>query len=243
MVQFAQGQIAVNFGFAIRDRMPQQLFKVCIGNVQHIALIIAIQVHIFIRMHGSRSMHGDFLAQPDVLHACADKQLVLAALDFPAVSLDIPETERLIVQRNGDALFLAGGERYAGKAFQFLCRAEKLTVLFSNIQLHNFRSCHAAGVRYGKADPLFIGSHIAVRKRRVAHTIAKREAHSFFRRGKVAVADVQPFAVLHGLAAGGKVGGAGDVGVGQRPCFCQLAAGIDLAGQRIRNGARPRLTA
>ena len=188
-------------------------------------------------------MHGDFLAQPDVLHACADKQLVLAALDFPAVSLDIPKTERLIVQHDGDALFLAGGECYAGKAFQFLCRAEKLTVLFSNIQLHNFRSCHAAGVRYGKADPLFIGSHIAVRKRRVAHAIAKREAHSFFRRGKVAVADVQSFAVLHSLAAGGKVGGAGDVGVGQRPCFCQLAAGIDLAGQRIRNGARPRLTA
>ena len=194
-------------------------------------------------MHGSRSMYGDFLAQPDVFHACADKQLVLAALDFPAVSLDIPETERLIVQHDGDALFLTGGKRYAGKAFQFLCRTEKLTVLFSNIQLHDFRTCHAAGVRYGKADPLFIGSHIAVRKCRVAHAIAKREAHSFFRRGKVAVADVQPLAVLHSLAAGGKVGGAGYVGVGQRPCFCQLAAGVDLAGQCIRNGARPRLTA
>ena len=243
MVQFAQGQIAVNFGFSVRDGMPQQLFKICIGNAQHIPFIIATQIHIFIRMHRGRSLHGDFLAQANIFHACADKQFIRAALDFPAVSLDIPEAERLIVQRNGDALFLAGGKGHAGKAFQFPGRAENLPILFGNIQLHNFRTCHAAGVRYGKADPLFVGSQIAVRKRCVAHTIAKREPHRFFCCGKVAVADVQPLAVFHGLAAGGKIGGAGYVGVGQRPCFCQLAAGVDLANQCIRNGTRPRLTA
>ena len=46
------------------------------------------------------------------------------------------------------------------------------TFAYSNIQLHDFRACHTAGVRYGKADPPFIGDHIAVRKRRVAHTLS-----------------------------------------------------------------------
>ena len=68
--------------------------------------------------------HRDGGSQTDIGAGSAHQQLIAAALHLPAVGLDVPVAERLIVQRDGDGLALSGFQLHLGKALQFLFRAE-----------------------------------------------------------------------------------------------------------------------
>ena len=191
----------------------------------------------------ARTVHLNGGGQADVRRACPYAKLIRAALDLPAAGLCVPVAERLVVQRQGDGLALPCLQPDLCEGLQLLRGAEDPGVGLGRVDLYDLGTGAAARVCHGQGHAAGVGFQVAVGKTRVAQAVAERKRHGHTRGLVVAVADVQPLAVLHGASRTCKVVLGGGVGVGIGPGLGQLAGRIDFAGQHIDHCARAGLAA
>ena len=243
MVQFAQRHGAVDNRLFLRHRVPQQGFKFCRRHVLDVTGLVMEQALSCIGVRGTGALHGNFCFQTDILHTGTDQDLIVATLDLPAVGLDIPVAERLIVQRDGDGLALPRLEEDFGKTLQLFGGAKNRCIRLCHIQLRNFCTSAAAGVGERKSYMICIYLQIAIRKGGIAQAVAKGIPYCLVHRFIITVAHIQAFPVLGVLPFAGEVSGSGGVLIPQGNGLRQLAAGVLPAGQHVQHGTGSGLTA
>ena len=124
----AQRHVAVDVHLVLRDGTAQQRLKLRVRHVLHLRSAVMLQIFARIGVGCAGARHRDSGSQADIGAGSTHQQLIAAALHLPAVGLDIPVAERLIVQRDGDGLALSGFQLHLGKALQLLDRAENFCI-------------------------------------------------------------------------------------------------------------------
>ena len=81
-----------------------------------------------------------------VIRRVSDQDLELSRLGLPVLSAVIPELERVLVQLDGDGLFLPGLQGDLLECLELLDRSTEAALDVSNVDLGNLLSGNLAGV-------------------------------------------------------------------------------------------------